>query len=195
MKDGRWYLVGITSFGSGCAKPGIPDVFTRLTNYSQWIADTVKHYELGVLVRWTNSRLTQWSRRKAILDCRRHSFPNLRIVQYLNWQKREAATFPEDLYEQEFAGRLLCHESSFQQVGSVNTGLGRSARKGFSFQPHLCKICAISQPYRVSQQLAYILFLQNISSIYIYQVIYLSRIGWVVTNFCIIDAYICWHIS
>lgn len=50
MKDGRWYLVGITSFGSGCAKPGIPDVFTRLTNYSQWIADTVRDYEMGVSI-------------------------------------------------------------------------------------------------------------------------------------------------
>ena len=50
MKDGLWYLVGITSFGSGCAKPGIPDVFTRLTNYSQWIADTVRDYEMGVSI-------------------------------------------------------------------------------------------------------------------------------------------------
>ena len=50
MRDGRWYLVGITSFGSGCAKPGIPDVFTRLTNYTQWIANTVRDYELGVAI-------------------------------------------------------------------------------------------------------------------------------------------------
>ncbi|KAE8739428.1 hypothetical protein FOCC_FOCC015069 [Frankliniella occidentalis] len=36
-KDGRWFLVGITSFGSGCAKPGFPDVYTRLSHYSSWI--------------------------------------------------------------------------------------------------------------------------------------------------------------
>lgn len=50
MRDGRWYLVGITSFGSGCAKPGIPDVFTRLTNYTQWIANTVRDYEMGITI-------------------------------------------------------------------------------------------------------------------------------------------------
>ena len=50
MRDGRWYLVGITSFGSGCAKPGIPDVFTRLTNYTQWIANTVRDYEMGIAI-------------------------------------------------------------------------------------------------------------------------------------------------
>ncbi|XP_046646403.1 trypsin-1-like [Daphnia pulicaria] len=37
LRDGRWYLAGITSFGSGCAKPGFPDVFTRITYYLPWI--------------------------------------------------------------------------------------------------------------------------------------------------------------
>ncbi|XP_068234331.1 chymotrypsinogen B-like isoform X4 [Palaemon carinicauda] len=37
MRDGRWYLAGITSFGSGCAKPGFPDVYTRITYYLPWI--------------------------------------------------------------------------------------------------------------------------------------------------------------
>jgi len=41
MKDGRWYLAGLTSFGSGCAKPGFPDVFTRLTHYIEWINSTL----------------------------------------------------------------------------------------------------------------------------------------------------------
>jgi len=40
MGDGRWYLAGITSFGSGCARPGFPDVFTRLTHYLDWIEKT-----------------------------------------------------------------------------------------------------------------------------------------------------------
>jgi secreted trypsin-like serine protease len=44
MKDGRWYVAGITSFGSGCAKPGFPDVFTRLTYYADWIRDTISEY-------------------------------------------------------------------------------------------------------------------------------------------------------
>ncbi|XP_063884290.1 venom protease-like [Scylla paramamosain] len=37
MRDGRWYLAGITSFGSGCAKPGYPDVYTRITHYLPWL--------------------------------------------------------------------------------------------------------------------------------------------------------------
>ncbi|KAJ8978406.1 hypothetical protein NQ317_008481, partial [Molorchus minor] len=37
MNDGRWILAGITSFGSGCAKPGFPDVYTRLSYYLPWI--------------------------------------------------------------------------------------------------------------------------------------------------------------
>lgn len=42
MMDGRWYLAGITSFGSGCAKPGYPDVYTRLSFYLPWIKDKLK---------------------------------------------------------------------------------------------------------------------------------------------------------
>ncbi|XP_008485748.1 phenoloxidase-activating factor 1-like [Diaphorina citri] len=37
LKDGRWYLAGITSFGSGCAKSGYPDVYTKLSFYLPWI--------------------------------------------------------------------------------------------------------------------------------------------------------------
>jgi len=33
----QWHLAGITSFGSGCAKPGFPDVYTRVTHFLSWI--------------------------------------------------------------------------------------------------------------------------------------------------------------
>ena len=46
MKDGRWYLAGLTSFGSGCAKPGYPDVFMRLTSYTKWIEETIQNHHL-----------------------------------------------------------------------------------------------------------------------------------------------------
>ena len=44
MGDGHWYLAGITSFGSGCAKPGFPDVFTRITSYTAWIRRAMTKY-------------------------------------------------------------------------------------------------------------------------------------------------------
>jgi secreted trypsin-like serine protease len=33
----QWTLAGITSFGSGCAKPGFPDVYTRVTHFLNWV--------------------------------------------------------------------------------------------------------------------------------------------------------------
>ncbi|RWS17613.1 testisin-like protein [Dinothrombium tinctorium] len=33
----QWHLAGITSFGSGCAKPGFPDVYTRVTHFLVWV--------------------------------------------------------------------------------------------------------------------------------------------------------------
>ena len=47
MRDGLWYLAGVTSFGSGCAKPGFPDVFTRTTSHLKWIRETMERYKEG----------------------------------------------------------------------------------------------------------------------------------------------------
>ncbi len=41
VRDGIFVQAGIVSFGEGCARPSIPGVYTRLTNYTDWVASIV----------------------------------------------------------------------------------------------------------------------------------------------------------
>ncbi|XP_023238610.1 chymotrypsin-like elastase family member 2A [Centruroides sculpturatus] len=43
-KNGKWYQVGITSWGVGCAVPDVPDVFARVSHYLSWINTVIENY-------------------------------------------------------------------------------------------------------------------------------------------------------
>ncbi|KOC68954.1 Proclotting enzyme [Habropoda laboriosa] len=39
--DSRWIQIGIVSFGNKCGEPGYPGVYTRVTEYTDWIKNNV----------------------------------------------------------------------------------------------------------------------------------------------------------
>ena len=47
--SGRWYVVGLVSWGEGCGTPGVPSVYARVSYFSDFIDDdptlTDEYYE------------------------------------------------------------------------------------------------------------------------------------------------------
>ncbi|CAG0919163.1 unnamed protein product [Notodromas monacha] len=41
LKNAHWYQIGIVSFGNRCAEPGYPGVYTRITEFMDWIRANV----------------------------------------------------------------------------------------------------------------------------------------------------------
>ncbi|ESO89233.1 hypothetical protein LOTGIDRAFT_68977, partial [Lottia gigantea] len=39
--NNKYTLMGVTSFGNGCAKPYIPGVYTRVSSFIEWINEKI----------------------------------------------------------------------------------------------------------------------------------------------------------
>merc|ERR1719385_198604 len=46
-EDGRWTVVGVVSYGLGCARTGYAGVYARVTNYLDWINENIADGDCG----------------------------------------------------------------------------------------------------------------------------------------------------
>eukprot|EP00057_Strongylocentrotus_purpuratus_P021674 XP_011676148.1 PREDICTED: transmembrane protease serine 3-like [Strongylocentrotus purpuratus] len=53
--DGRWHLVGSTSWGIGCAQANYPGVYARISHFTDWIKDTMEFDDSSITDNDDNS--------------------------------------------------------------------------------------------------------------------------------------------
>ena len=45
MRGGKFYLTGVVSYGSGCARPGFPGVYANVKNLMEWVENTRSSFD------------------------------------------------------------------------------------------------------------------------------------------------------